>query len=211
MAAAEAAHPVRTWLVGAIAVVVLGWALRAMGPFVEPLIFALFLSLVIRPLNSWVAGHVPPKLGFLGHLAAMLVGLAAIVAITGCMWIAAMQVVDAMQSLRPGSRPGWWPDAQTGGEEAGFPERFEAAPRSASDNLGDRIRSFASTAALRVLERAGTALTTTILIFFLTLLMVVEGPLWRAKLSRLVGSGEEDKAVHAIDTVAGKLRAYIAA
>ncbi len=93
----------RPWLLVAITVILTGWALQATGSFMIPVVFSVFLALLVAPIDHWVASRVPGKLAFLGHVAAMGAILTVILVFVGFIWFAAQQTVER------------FPDATSGG------------------------------------------------------------------------------------------------
>ena len=92
----------RRGMLAVITVILTGWALQATGAFMVPVVFSIFLALLVMPLDRWVAARVPAKLGWLGHVAAMGVILASLLIFVGLIWIAAQQVVDRFPVLGGG-------------------------------------------------------------------------------------------------------------
>lgn len=75
----------RLWLLVAITVILTGSALHATGEFMVPVVFSIFLTLLVAPLDRTVAERVPEKLRWLGHAAvksAILVALLIYVGLT---------------------------------------------------------------------------------------------------------------------------------
>lgn len=89
----EQPHLVRTWLLVAITVILTGWALKAAGAFLVPVVFSFFLALLVAPVDRWVRAKVPRGFGWLGHAAAMGAILAAVLIFVSLIWFAAQQLV----------------------------------------------------------------------------------------------------------------------
>lgn len=83
-----------------MALVLLGWALRALSPVLVPFVAAILIALAIVPVRDWVRARVPDPLGWLGTTAAMTLILLVLLAFFGGIWMAARQVVSEL------SRPG---------------------------------------------------------------------------------------------------------
>ncbi|WP_375262680.1 AI-2E family transporter [Palleronia sp.] len=232
----------RTWLLAVIAVVIVGWALHATGAFMVPVVFSVFLALLVAPLDSKVSARVPGKLSWLGHVAAMGAILVALLAFVGLIWVAAQQIVERFpvsenggsllpqfgNELRGGSggssASSAGPAAESisgnGGSTAsegqssaaqGMADRLRQVVSGAGGSLVERFRDWASGMATQVLSTAGTTLFATVLVFFLTLIMLVEGPRWRQKIVCLLEAPARRKAMHAVDMIAGLLRRYLMA
>lgn len=93
---ADHPHHARTWFLVAITVILAGWALRATATFLVPMVFAIFLALVVAPLDGKVGQAVPRRFGWLGHVAAMGTILVALLLALGLIWFAAQQVVERL-------------------------------------------------------------------------------------------------------------------
>ena len=78
----------------AIAVILTGWALQATRAFIVPVVFSIFLALLVAPLDRTVAGTVPEKLHWFAHVVAMGAILVSLLIFMGLIWISAQQVVD---------------------------------------------------------------------------------------------------------------------
>jgi AI-2 transport protein TqsA len=98
-AAPAAAEPGRrlgrlqVWLVGLVAAVIAGAALQATVSVAAPVAFAVFLALLVAPIDRWVANAVPSRAGWLGHVAAMGTLALALALFVGAVWLASEQVL----------------------------------------------------------------------------------------------------------------------
>lgn len=234
----------RLWMLVAITVILAGWALRATGAFMVPVVFSIFLALLVAPLDRKVSDRVPEKLGWLGHLVAMSAILVSLLIFVGLIWFSAQQVVERFP-LTNGSGPllpnfgdevrgnpgGTAPDTSTGPAAAttagagstseaadgqasslsGFLDRFYQLFAGAGGSLIERFRDWASGMATQILSAAGAVLFATVLTFFLTLIMLIEGPKWRQKIVNVLDKPASDKAMNAIGVIADRLRRYLLA
>ena len=219
----------RLWLLVAITIILAGWALHATGAFLVPVVSSVFLALLVAPLDRKVTERVPKKLHWLGHAAAMGAILASLLVFVGLIWFAAQEVLARFPV--PGEDGSVLP--QYGGQGAsgdgGTSGATSAAPdgqdpesngvlgrigqffTGAGDSLVGRFRDWASSHAAQVLSATGTTLFATVLVFFLTLIMLVEAPKWRQKIVNLLDASERRKAMNAIDVIAELLRVYLVA
>ena len=238
----------RLWLLTTITVILTGWALRATGPFMVPVIFSIFLALLVMPLDQYVAAKAPPKFRWLGHVAAMGAILAALLVFVGLIWVAAQQVVEQF-NLPGGSAPllPQFGDGMSGGEGgsarnetvgsaagiapgaadipdgAGPPsEETASAFRALVDRYGrvfsgaggllaGHIGDWASNIATQILSAAGATLSAVVLVFFLTLIMLLEGPAWREKLGSVLDASARGKAMDSLSLIGDRLRRYLLA
>jgi AI-2 transport protein TqsA len=118
----------------AVAAVVLGgWAVKALYPVLMPLVAAVLISLAVMPVRDWVAARVGGRLSWLGILAAFLVVLLVLAALAGVLVLAARQIVAEIPAT-----PGEVVEMiQGGGEPSGGGERAvaEGAEAGASGAL----------------------------------------------------------------------------
>lgn len=213
-----------------------------------PVVFSIFLALLVAPLDRKVADRVPEKLGWLGHLVGMGAILASLLIFVGLIWVSAQQVVERFP-LTNGSGPllpnfgdevrgnpgASAPAAATGptgaatsGADAtskavdaaadghalsrsGLLDRFGQVFSGAGVSLVERFRDWASGMATEILRAAGTTLFATVLVFFLTLIMLIEGPKWRQKIVDVLDGPARRKAMNAIGVIADRLRGYLLA
>jgi AI-2 transport protein TqsA len=137
------ARKVALWLLAIIAVILLGWALRATGAVIVPLVFSLLIALMVAPVDALVARVMPRGLKWLGHVAAMGVIVVVLGVFAGGIWIAAQRVVAqfpeiseelaSMASLEGAMEQIAGEDGQSAPEPA---PRGETATGGASDDEG---------------------------------------------------------------------------
>ncbi len=77
--------------------------------------------------------------------------------------------------------------------------------------LAERVQGYASDLASTILNSATTTLGGLVLIFFLTLLMLMEAPRWQAKLVSIIGDGSDRNWSSSLDIIAARLRRYLLA
>lgn len=224
-----------TILVGcviAITVILVGWMLRATAVVMIPIVFSLFLALLVAPVDRWVRQRAPDRVPWLGHAAAMGVILLALLAFVGSIWIAAQQVMERipldaerLEAAVPLAGPtspeafggaGGSGSAGEASEDPGQPaadgnlvERLASLFASAGGSFVSRLAEWAAGYASTILGTASTVLGGAVLVFFLTLLMLVEGTAWRDKLMALAAPSSETEAVSAVGEIAGRLRKYL--
>ncbi len=250
----DRARPPSLWLLVTIAVILIGWALHATGAFMVPVVFSVFLALLVAPLDRGIAKRVPDKVRWLGHVAAMGAILVALVVFVGLIWVAAQQVVERFPfsgdgapllpeigAVVTGASEGATADAGEAAQAAAAAEG--AAPASpaadsaaagqppaehtlasrglwrrlsevfsgAGGSLAGRLGDWASGIASQVLSAAGTTLGMTVLVFFLTLLMLSEGPNWREKMTTVLDAPARRNAMDSVQVIGDRLRRYLLA
>ena len=229
----------RTWLLGVAAFVLVGWALHATAAVMVLLVFSLFLALMLWPLVAWVKGRVPERLGWLGHVAAALVLIGVAVVFVGGLWLSAQRVVAAFPAMGstlsevvPGMGSGsggggGTDDAGLGDAESGGADGASAAGASGSgdgpvsvrealaevagigEDLAGRLTDAISGVAAMVLDAAATTLGGAALVFFLTLLMLVDAPGWRHRLSRVLDPEGRHGLFESAEAIGRQVRLYL--
>ena len=224
-----ATERLRIWLLGAVAFVVIGWALHATAVVMVPVGFALFLALMLAPMVAWVRERVPDRLGWLGHVAASAVLLAVAVVFVGGLWLSAQRVLAAFPGVSRSLGevvPGFGAEESTGGGSAApspVSGAGEAAPGEApgsiagalsqiegvGENLAGRVSEFVSGGATSVLNAATATLSGAILVFFLTLLMLIDAPGWRGRLGRILDPDDRHDLFETAEVVGRQVRRYL--
>lgn len=90
---------VAQWLLGGVLLIVAGWALRAMAPVVIPVVFAVFLTLMLRPLDRRVADALPGPLEWAGRVAVMLLLLVILGVFAAGLAFSAQQLLGRLPSI----------------------------------------------------------------------------------------------------------------
>ncbi|MDN2580184.1 AI-2E family transporter [Aquibium sp. ELW1220] len=81
--------------------------------------------------------------------------------------------------------------------------------RGAGGQLGSRMADWATGYATSILGSTGSALGSMVLIFFFVLLMLIEAPAWRTKVSRILASDERDRMLDSFSVIARQMRRYL--
>lgn len=220
------------WLLAAIVLVLAGWALHMAAAVAVPMVTAVFVVLVVAPADSWLRARLPKRLKWLGHVAALLLILAVLAVFVAGISLAAQQVLARFPELSEqvgeavGSLTGSGSDSgasqgqdapasdtserrpDAGAEDGGLlPQGFQALV-GAGSTLGREITDYAAGIAGRVLDSTTAVVSAVVLILFLSLLMLVEAPRWRAKLGTLAGDRRAEWEEVA-GVIAAKLRQYL--
>jgi AI-2 transport protein TqsA len=187
-------------LLAVIAVILVAGALRVSAPVTLPLAFAYFLAVLVYPLQVWLAERLPGRVQGLSVLLTML-------AVVGVLAIALSLLALAVQLM-----------------VSGLPAHF--------DELEAQLRAWRDWAAahslqlpefgldgqnLRALgERLLTGLTSlgtisafALLIFFFTLLMLLEARTWRRKTEEALRATRTDAVLDAVGNIGHKVRQYL--
>lgn len=222
------------WLLAAILVILAGWALRAASSVAVPFVAAIFIALAVAPVDSWVRRKIPSRLSWVGHAAAMALVLVVLAAFFSGVYLAAKQAAenlpDVSAELRTAISSGTEsgdesgpdvirlpPQDGAGGTEAQAHDDTPAAGllgleidvRALSKRAGTYLVRHASDYSQTVLLTATSFMGGLTLIFFLVLLMLVEGPSWRDKVLNAFGRSKAEGWENAVAVMAKSFRWYI--
>jgi predicted PurR-regulated permease PerM len=137
---------------------------------------ALFLTLALNPAVEWLQRHGVPRRG----LASGVVYLVALVAIGGLAGLFIPTIVDQVNSFA-NKVPDYVNDLTKGRGRLGFLEtRYHVVEKVKEAVNGGGVGRFAvgAGAALSVTKSVLTAIVATLTIVFMTLFMLLEGPMW---------------------------------
>lgn len=223
-------HRVYPYLVGIITLILTGWALRATGSVMVPIVFSVILALLIAPIDRWVSDRMPAKLSWLGHVAAMGAIVLVLLAVVGAMWLAAQQIIAHFPD---GSGEGaswpqlgaeWLPETEGSSADTGADQQSNENQSSTSTSSAENLRQYFSMAgesligrlgewasglAAQILGMAGATLSAIVLIFFLTLIMMIEAVNWRQKVVAVLDVSARQEALESISIIADRLRRYL--
>ncbi len=103
-------------------------------------------------------------------------------------------------------------DAAEGQEDEGETDRsLKGIFEQAASSLGSSAVQWASGLAGTIVDAAGATLSGLVLVFFLTLLMLIEAPRWSAKLQAVTTRRTEHETHDVLAVIAAKLRRYLLA
>ncbi|MGB3244573.1 MAG: AI-2E family transporter [Sulfitobacter sp.] len=192
-----------------ITLILIGWALHAMGSILVPLVFGAFVALLVYPVDHAVSQILPRQLGWVGHIAAMLIVVLVGASFLGALVLAAQQTAEqAPFSQDDLSRffAMFTPDtAAQEGEEAGQLEPLA----SMFTTMTETAAGWASGLAGSMVGATGTLLTSAVLIFFVTLLALLEAPKWRDQVSNVFDRDAARNSCEVMGKIAGRLRRYL--
>jgi predicted PurR-regulated permease PerM len=186
-------------LLAVIAVILIAAALRASAPVTLPLAFAYFLAVLVHPMQTWLSERLPGRLQGLSVPLTML-------AVVGVLALAVALLVLALQLMvgglpehvdRLGERFQAWRDwAQS--RNLPLPDLGNGESLRA---LGERL--------LTGLTSLGTISAFALLIFFFTLLMLLEARAWRRKTEAALDGSRTHAVLDAVASIGQKVRQYL--
>lgn len=197
----------RTTLIAIIAAILIAWALKATALVTMPLAFAVFIALVVWPIDKAVQSRVPDKLSWLGHVAAMMVVVLVLLLFIAGVAFVARSVADELPGHVEQIRQQLRSLAEGGGSGGSLPQTLLHALNSGDGGAGllDIVSGFAR----RLLRSMGTTLSLMTLIFFFSLLMLIEAPRWCAKLETATRGRAEEAWFETIRASAQRFRWYL--
>ena len=218
-------------LLAILTAVMLLAVLRLAASIAVPVVFSIFLALLVFPVDHAIARRMPRRLSWLGHAAAMALILVLLGALTLALWFTARQVAGEMPS-EAGGVGALLDQAVTAiaGDDAASPS---SAPREAPladltsgdgplsglsgmlGGLGNEVvqmgMDWATGLARGMLGAAGGLAGGLVLVFFLTLLMLLEAAQWRDKSSSALPREADRRALSSVSAIAARLRRYMIA
>ena len=199
----DKADTLRNALLMILAVLALGYALRVLQPVLVPVVLALFIALVVSPVERWVADRVPGPLRWLGLLAAMALIAATFALFVAALWVGGRRIGIALSGLPRRL------DELTASADFGGWTLLGADIGQLANIIGDRGIAVASALLRDSINGVSTWVVYLTLCLFLVLLMLTEAPRWLDKL-RAISDEEESARWHrAIRLIAFKLRVYL--
>ena len=203
-----AAAPVRSWpasnvaigLLAVIAVILTAAALRASAPVTMPLAFAYFLAVLVYPLQLWLSHRLPARLQALSVLLTMLAVVAVLALALSLLGLALQLMISGLPEHLDQ-----------------IEQRFQALRDwAASHNVqlpglgleDESLRSLGQRL-LSGLTSLGTISALALLIFFFTLLMLIEAHTWRRKTEAALRASRTRAVLDAAGSIGHKVRIYL--
>ncbi|WP_075223034.1 AI-2E family transporter [Acuticoccus yangtzensis] len=180
-----------TWLLAAILTILAAWALRTAAVVAIPFVTALFVTLAVAPVDSRIRRAVPERLSWLGHLTAMLIVLVVLAAFLAGIFLAARQAQGEFPDVSAELNAALNQEGDAGsilqGIELGDPFGLEVDAEAVLERVVSYLASHASAYGRAILDAATQVVSGVVLVLFLVVLMLVEGPTWRDKMINALG------------------------
>lgn len=218
---------VAAWALGILVALALLWVLHSTMWVTMPLVASLFIAVGIWPLTAKVQSWVPKRLSWLGYVAAMTLILLALALFFLGIWYAATTVADQWPQYEDEFQRSWrrvseWIAGLSNGAGVGGAsgEAGGAAAAGNGDSGGESggqgalepgpALGFVSDYALTIVRSIWEVVAVLVLIFFLVLLMLVEGRVWKDKLIEATRSDSTDEWLLVADDMGRRFRRYLA-
>lgn len=199
------------WMLGLVLVIVAGWALRAMAPVAVPLVFAVLITLLVAPLDHQLRRALPDALGWLAHVAVMLVILGVLMIFGGALVFAAQQALDAMPDVTDQIDSVFPSESQkTSGEDVALTQELRRVWGNAGGMFGNWVVDQATTLAQSALGVTGAFFSAMVFVFFMVLLGLTELTQWRGKLCALMDGGNQKTLHYTLLSLTRRLRRFLA-
>ena len=188
-------------LLSVIAVILTAWALKASAVVTMPLTFAFFVAILVHPIERALAVRLPRWLQWLGVICAMLTVLGTLVLALALVALALEPVVARA--------PQYADQLQTHWESLGSWIRDLGLALPPASDLRSRLASGGMQSLLFGLSSAGEVLAFLALVFFFTLLMLIEASSWRRKTQVALQRRQTAAVLGTIPAVAQKVRRFM--
>lgn len=202
----ERRSKVATWALGLLLSLALLWLLYRTMWVTMPVVAAFFIAVGVWPVVSEIQKRVPAQFDWLGYLAAMALILLLLALFFLGIWYAATTVAGQWPQYEDELQKSWqqlsrWLGEGTG-DEAGQNVLSEIEPQSAL--------AFVSDYALTVVRSIWEVVALLVLIFFLVLLMLIEGRSWHEKLIEATSPEKTAEWLQVVEGVGRRFRRYLA-
>jgi len=188
-------------LLAVVAVILAAWALKGSAVVTMPLAFAFFVTVLVHPIERALAAHLPRRLEWLGVTCAMLTVVGALVLALALVAFA-LEPVVARAPQYADQLQDHWQALRSWAESHGLP-----LPQ-ASD-LTSRLASNSVQRLLYGLTSAWEVLAFLLLVFFFTLLMLIEASSWRRKTEVALRGWQTAAVLEMMPVVAHKVRWFM--
>ncbi len=202
---------VLVWTAGLLLTLAILWGLHQTLWVSMPMTAAFFIAVGVWPVTDWVQRRLPKRLGWLGYVAAMTIILLVLALFFLGISYAATTVAEQWPQYDDRFQAWWdrliqWFGSVANGAagEAGTGATAEGGATSPPNVLG-----FVSSYALTIIQSAWEVVAVLVLIFFLVLLMLIEGRVWRAKLEDTARGEDADEWLRVVDDVGRRFRWYL--
>lgn len=220
----------------AILVLLLGWVLHTVAVVAVPIVFALFVAVVLAPIDQKLTKSLPHRLSWLGRIAVFVLLLAGLgIFFAGLVYSARLviaelpSIAETLDQFLPEDMAVMESLEQAMGEDARNTEAQAATPpperasdgaalplppelRQTFNQTGSTIAGWlvdtTSGLAQRVLGAVGTFVAATVIVIFMVMLGLSESSTWHRKLGALWPESSVNWK-SAIETISRKLRGFL--
>jgi AI-2 transport protein TqsA len=188
-------------LLSVIAVILSAWALKPSAVVTMPLAFAFFVAILGHPIERTLAARLPRGLEWLGVTCAML-------AVVGTL-VLALSLIGLALELVVARAPEYADQLQAQWDSLRSWARDQGLAMSQPSDLRSRLASGGMQGLLSGLSSAGGVLSFLVLVFFFTLLMLLEASSWRRKTEVALHRWQTAAVLGTMPVVAHKVRWFM--
>ena len=188
-------------LLSVIAVILTAWALKGSAVVTMPLAFAFFVAVLMHPIEHSLAARLPRRLEWLGVICAMLTVVGAL-ALALALIAFALEPVVARAPQYADQLQGEWETLRSWARGQGLPLPQASDLRSTLASNGLQRLLYGLTSAWAVLGFL-------LLVFFFTLLMLIEASSWRRKTEVALHRSQTAAVLETMPVVAQKVRWFM--
>lgn len=188
-------------LLAVIATILAAWALKWSAVVTMPLAFAFFVAILVHPIERLLAARLPGKLEWLGVACAMLT-------VVGTLAFAIALISFALEPVIERA-PQYADELQRQWETLRAWARGHGLPLPRSPDLGDALASNGLPSLVSGLTSAWEMFAFLLLVFFFTLLMLLEASAWRRKTVVALHERQGAAVLETVPVVAQKVRRFL--
>jgi AI-2 transport protein TqsA len=198
---ANAARKAMVGLLAVVAVILTAWALKGSAVVTMPLAFAFFVAILVHPIERSLAAHLPGKLEWLGVACAMLAMVGALALAVALTSFALAPVLERAPQYADDLHRQWenlrsW----ASGHGLVLPRSFRLQDMLGSNGVASLVSGLTS---------AWEILAFLLLVFFFTLLMLIEASAWRRKTAVALRGRQTAAVLETVHAVAHKVRRFL--
>lgn len=188
-------------LLAVIAVILTAAALRASAVVAMPLAFAFFVAVLVHPVEEFLAARLPRGLQWLGIAVSMLLVVSALALAVALVWLTLMPVIAGA--------PAYLEQLQARLGDLGAWAEQHGVDVSRDVDLAGTLLTNGAQSLVWGLASVGELLAFLILVFFFTLLMLIEASAWRRKTEAALRRRHTRAVLETIAAVAHKVRRFV--
>lgn len=184
-----------------MAVILMGWALKATYVVTMPLTLAFFVTLVLRPLQSRLNAQLPRSLRWLSIVVCMSVFLAVLGVLVASVWFSLSMILAKAPTYAEAAQQ-LWAQLQTLAERHAMHVEMLAEP----------LRNLFAPALGLVTSGFGylwLLMAMLLLVFFLVLLMLIEAGEWREKMIAGLGEARVQAIMATVAAASAQVRRFL--
>lgn len=177
-----------------VLVILLGWALRGLAPVVLPVILAIFVTVLVYPLDEAIGNRLPPALAWSGRAAVVLLMLLVTVFFVGGLAYVVQQIASQVPELteKLGAmipKPSDIEESETSSLGGRIASEVRGLMGGEDGSIGSGLVSGATQVAQSLASAMGSVIAVMVLVFFLVILALSETDVWQRKLDSLTRNG----------------------